>query len=367
MVRLSATTRKTVGRELCANGAAHQGFIMGTSLRLGLVVSIVAMSVVHAASYDGFIRAPNVDEHVDDVRINIDDRRTVDLVTVFSRADPVGTVHTLEIEGDLSLKATTSLTSDGRPLNRIELISSKGGKPRVLLSTGTEAVTGESTAMNFSVCGERIITVFGGTRPGRCADLPPMAKVDSQVDYCNGGCTGPYEGMPAVIASHARIAPLAEPGEPLTITGRVTGPDGRPRGGIIVYAYHTNRLGIYPPAVPPRSQASNFHGQLRGWARTDADGRYVFETIRPGSYPNSKNPQHVHMHVIEPGCTTYPIKEVQFSDDPMRQQLSEQDRKSEENWTVVETPRKTAKGWEVTRDIRLGENVKDYKPCSPAT
>ncbi len=146
----------------------------------------------------------------------------------------------------------------------------------------------------------------------------------------------------------------------------MTGPDGRPRAGIIVYAYHTNRLGIYPPPVPPRSQASNFHGQLRGWARTDADGRYVFDTIRPGSYPHSKNPQHVHMHIIEPGCTTYPINELQFSDDPMRQQLSEQDRESEESWTVVETPRKTAKGWEVTRDIRLGENVKGYRPCSPS-
>jgi protocatechuate 3,4-dioxygenase beta subunit len=334
-------------------------------LRLGLVVSIVAMSTARATSYDGFIRAANVDEHVDDVRVNIDDRPTVDLVTAFSRADPEGTVHTLAIEGALSLKVTT-VTVQGRPLNRIEVISSKGAEPRILSSSYTEAVSGESTALNLSICSDRIIMVSGGTTPGRCADLPPMAKVDSQADNCGGGCAGPYEGLPAVIASRTRIAPLSEPGEPLTITGRVTGADGRPRAGIIVYAYHTDRLGIYPTPVPPRSQASSFQGRLRGWARTDANGHYVFDTIRPGSYPNSKNPQHVHMQIIEPGCMTYPIKELQFSDDPMRQTLSEQDRKNEENWTVVETPRRMANGWEVTRDIRLGESVKNYKSC-PAT
>jgi len=151
--------------------------------------------------------------------------------------------------------------------------------------------------------------------------------------------------------------------EPLLITGRVTGSDGRPRAGIIVYAYHTDRLGIYRPPVPPRSQASYDHGQLRGWARTDAEGRYTFETIRPGSYPHTKNPQHVHMHIIEPGCLTYFIKELQFSDDPVRKGMTEEELKDQED-AAIETPRKTAKGWEVTRDIRLGENVKDYGPCS---
>jgi protocatechuate 3,4-dioxygenase, beta subunit len=338
---------------------------MNRVLRHGLVLSIVAMSAARAASYDGFIRAANVDEHVDDVRVNIDDRPTVDLVTTFSRADPEGTAHTLAIEDALSLKVT-AVTVQGRPLNRIELVSSKGVEPRILSSSYTEAASGESTTLNLSLCGDRIIMVSGGTNPGRCADLPPMAKVDSQVELCGGGCAGPYEGLPSVIPARARIAPKSEPGEPLTIMGRVTGPDGRPRAGIIVYAYHTNRLGIYPTPVPPRSQASNFQGQLRGWARTDENGHYVFDTIRPGSYPNSKNPQHVHMQIIEPGCTTYPINELQFSDDPMRQELSEQDRKNEENWTVVETPRKTANGWEVTRDIQLGENVKGYKSCRAA-
>jgi hypothetical protein len=57
------------------------------------------------------------------------------------------------------------------------------------------------------------------------------------------------------------------------------------------------------------------------------------------------------------------IRELQCSDDPVRAQLTAEERNHQED-AAVETPRKTAKGWEVTRDIRLGENVKDYKPCS---
>jgi protocatechuate 3,4-dioxygenase beta subunit len=336
---------------------------MHTFLRLGFVVSIVAMSAVRAAGYDGFVRAANVDEHVDDVRVNIEDRRTVNVATSFVRSDPSGTVHTLKVEGDLGLKET-STDRNGLPYIRVELISSKDGEPRVLAEGTWISYPAQTTAINFSVCGDRMIVRFGGTKPGRCADLPPIVKPDPWMGNCAVFCNGPYEGMPAAIASHARIAPVTEPGEPLTITGRVTGSDGRPRAGIIVYAYHTNRLGIYPPPEPPRSTASDGNGLLRGWARTDAEGRYVFETIRPGSYPHTYNPQHVHMHIIEPGCGTYFINELQFSDDPVRKQLTEEERKHQED-AAIETPRKTSEGWEITRDIRLGENVHDYKPCPP--
>jgi protocatechuate 3,4-dioxygenase beta subunit len=330
---------------------------------LGVVFSIVGFTAIQASGMDGFIHAPKVNEHVDDVRVNIEDRRTVEVVTAFSRTDAEGTVHTLPVDHDLSLKATLWY-SQGVPEIRVELISSKNGEPKTLSTSNAQAFPGQATAVNFSVCGDRIINIYGGTDTGRCADLPPMVKPDQQASNCNGGCTGPYEGMPKVIESRARIAPKTEPGEPLTITGRVVGADGRPRPGVIVFAYHTDRLGIYRAPTPPRSQVSNYQGQLRGWARTDADGRYVFDTIRPGSYPHSDNPQHVHMHVIEPGCLTYAINELQFSDDPVRQQLSEADRKREEEWTVIATPRKTAQGWEVTRDIQLGERVPNYQPCA---
>lgn len=50
------------------------------------------------------------------------------------------------------------------------------------------------------------------------------------------GCEAVFDGLPAHPAPRSRIAPQKEPGQPMTVTSRVLGPDGKPRPGIIVYA-----------------------------------------------------------------------------------------------------------------------------------
>ena len=169
------------------------------------------------------------------------------------------------------------------------------------------------------------------------------------------GCELVFVGMPASLSSVARIAPRDEPGEPLRIEGIVTDRGGRRAAGVIVYAYHTDASGVYP-------RASTRHGRLRGWARTDEMGRYRFETIRPGSYPGRTVPQHVHMHVIEPGYATYWIESIEFSDDPL---LSEEKRRDSASGRggggVVEPTRDEAGGWRVRRDIVLGLDVPGYR------
>src|SRR5262245_52367595 len=98
------------------------------------------------------------------------------------------------------------------------------------------------------------------------------------------GCEWVFDDLPASLASIARIAPKGEPGAPMTFEGVVSS-RGKPVAGVIVYAYHTNAAGLYPPA-------GNRHGTLRGWARTGADGRYRFDTIRPTAYPGREVPEH---------------------------------------------------------------------------
>jgi|SRR5688572_16881820 len=119
---------------------------------------------------------------------------------------------------------------------------------------------------------------------------------------------------PPTLAASARIAPASEPGTPLVIHGQLFGEDGRsPLAGATVFAYHTDRGGLYDkPGAPPHSW------RLRGWTKTDAQGRFEFSTIRPGSYPNSNNPAHVHFTVFN-GTTRYHAGELQFSDDPLIQ------------------------------------------------
>lgn len=166
------------------------------------------------------------------------------------------------------------------------------------------------------------------------------------------GCENVFIGQPAEIPSQARIAPVGEPGPPLQIDGVVTGRDGQPAAGIIVYAYHTDAHGHYP-------RGETRHGRLRGWARTDAQGRYRFTTIRPASYPQTDIPQHVHFHVIEPGRGTYWIDDTLFDDDPL---LTERQRgqmlRGRGGPGGLAKPTRDADGlWHVTHDIRLGAGV----------
>jgi protocatechuate 3,4-dioxygenase beta subunit len=113
---------------------------------------------------------------------------------------------------------------------------------------------------------------------------------------------------PAALSSTGRIAPTSEPGAPLVVRGRLLGIDGSPAANAIVFAYQTDRGGLYDrPENGPHSW------RLRGWVRTDAGGRFTFETIRPGSYPNSNNPPHVHFTAFLSDGTRYHAGELQLS------------------------------------------------------
>jgi protocatechuate 3,4-dioxygenase beta subunit len=55
--------------------------------------------------------------------------------------------------------------------------------------------------------------------------------------------------------------------------------------------------------------------RLKALLRSDAAGRYSFTTIRPGSYPGSRVPQHIHYEVAADGHGSR-IFEIVFADDP---------------------------------------------------
>ena len=177
------------------------------------------------------------------------------------------------------------------------------------------------------------------------------------------GCEAVFEGLPANPASMSRIAPPGEPGERLLLSSLVSGADGKPRPGVVVYAYHTDSGGIYPKPAKSLGKAADRHGRLRGWALTDGNGRYEFETIRPGAYPDRNIPQHIHMHVIERGCATYYIDEILFTDDPLLKPANMHEEKR--GGSGITTPKRDSSGtWLVTRDIRLGLNIPGYPGCS---
>lgn len=106
----------------------------------------------------------------------------------------------------------------------------------------------------------------------------------------------------------ARMTPDGEPGEPLVVEGTVRGAGGKPLAGVSVFAYQTGADGIYGPN-------GNSDPRLRVSLRTDKRGRYRFETVRPGSYPGTRVPAHIHFHVTPPGGSER-VSEVVFEGDP---------------------------------------------------
>lgn len=126
------------------------------------------------------------------------------------------------------------------------------------------------------------------------------------------GCEAVGERRATTLAATVDLADPDEPGERMILTGRVLTADGSaPAAGVVIYAHHTNHDGLYANGSN-ESMWSRRHGRLRGWARTGADGRYTFNTIKPAPYPDRTMPAHVHLFVGEPGRRPYYIDDVVF-------------------------------------------------------
>lgn len=167
-------------------------------------------------------------------------------------------------------------------------------------------------------------------------------------------CELVYVGMPAEPESQARIAPADAKGEPMAIVGTVRTRAGAAAPGIIVYAYQTDARGSYP-------RGDTRHGRLRGWTRTDDRGNYRFDTVRPGAYPLRSDPQHVHLHVIEPGRGTYYIDDLVFDDDPRLTPEQRERHGRGRGGSGIAHPVRDANGaWQVRRDITLGAGIPGY-------
>ena len=111
-------------------------------------------------------------------------------------------------------------------------------------------------------------------------------------------------------------------GERIVVTGRVTDAAGRPVAHQLVEVWQANASGRYrhlrdqhPAPIDP-----NFTGA--GRCLTDADGTYLFTTIKPGPYPwqnhvNAWRPAHIHFSLFGTAFTQRMITQMYFPGDPL--------------------------------------------------
>lgn len=146
-----------------------------------------------------------------------------------------------------------------------------------------------------------------------------------------------------------------EPGEPLIISGTIYGPDGvKPVEGARLHVYHTDARGYYSDQ-DGNGQAPQ--PRLKGWMKTNVDGRYEFRTIKAAPYPGGGNPAHIHGSLSAPGFRERWIEEYWFEGD--RNITTEMRSRLHGGGTFfpILTLKKDADGvWRGIRDFRLIEN-----------
>ena len=116
------------------------------------------------------------------------------------------------------------------------------------------------------------------------------------------------------------------PGEPVVVSGRVSALDGTPLANALLDVWQSDSEGHYDLQVMDAS-----HMNLRGRFHTDANGNYLFRTIRPSFYPipddgpvgkmlraagrHPYRPAHIHFKVSADGYKAL-TTELYLNDDP---------------------------------------------------
>lgn len=149
--------------------------------------------------------------------------------------------------------------------------------------------------------------------------------------------------------SKVTIAAKDEPGERLIVTGQIFGSDGKtPLAGASVYVYHTDAKGVYTPETN-----DNRNSRLRGYMRTDAQGRYEYSTIKPAPYPGNGPPAHIHYHVNAPGYQER-VFEIVFEGDPkLGDDIRASAAREDSAFSIRKLTRDAQGGWRCSQDVIL--------------
>lgn len=158
---------------------------------------------------------------------------------------------------------------------------------------------------------------------------------------------------PANAAVRIVLADSTQPGKRMSVSGRVLSSTGQPIRNASIYAYQTDSGGRYIPGGVG-AQGSD-RPTIFGYMRSDASGNYGFTTIKPGSYPNTRNPGHIHFEVSAPGHQTR-IYEIVFEGDPFISDNFKAQAREPYGGVVIVAERMSGNVIHVSHDIRLRAN-----------
>ncbi len=192
---------------------------------------------------------------------------------------------------------------------------------------------------------------------------PTQIQSKSHTKLVGGRCDGcelMFEGMPDEIKSIDYSPGWSEEGQKLLITGTVYKLDGKtPAPNVIVYYWQTDNNGYYSPK-DGMSEKAKRHGYIRGWIKSDTNGKYSLYTIRPAPYPKQNILAHIHLSIKEPTIdNAYYVDELVFDDDQL---LTEKERKAFKNrgGSGILRVSMSSDMQIAEHDIILGLNISNY-------
>lgn len=143
--------------------------------------------------------------------------------------------------------------------------------------------------------------------------VAPPLKVAGLASYFEEGALAPRKATPSNelgpfykkrAPRSEKLAPEGAPGLPLAVTGRVFDTRGAVLTGALLEVWHASHAGIYD------NQGYAYRGQLTA----AEEGRYDFQSVLPGHYPD-RVAQHIHFRVSAPGHATL-VTQLYFASDP---------------------------------------------------
>ncbi len=186
----------------------------------------------------------------------------------------------------------------------------------------------------------------------------------AQTEYRMVG--GPCEGCEAVFEYGDRELTSIDtlPGynksiNNLVISGTVYKLDGKtPAPNVIMYFYQTDENGVYIKRGDEQGWARR-HGYIRGWVKTDEEGKYKIYTLKPGTYPSRTEPAHIHLTILEPNGKYYYADSYYFKDDPLVTDsiINNSDQRAGNGIIKLIKNEGTLYG---ERNVLLGKNIPNY-------
>ncbi len=114
--------------------------------------------------------------------------------------------------------------------------------------------------------------------------LPAHAEIEHLLDSVEG----------VGLEHHVRLAPVGEPGQTLWVIGRlIRSEDGQPIADKAIEVYQADDTGSYDEQIAGDESSA----RLSGVVVTDAQGRFIVQTVLPGDYGSTSDNRHMHTKI----------------------------------------------------------------------